>query len=80
MKEPSNIPLDHEGADTGEVDADRVAELDNVLANQVNRMAVKGMPVLLEPDDAEMMGAVPDDSMDPADITASRFDHIDHAA
>lgn len=58
---------------------DRATELDNVLANAVGQMAIKGMPVLVDPDDAEMMGAVPDDSIEPADVMAGRFDHIDHA-
>ena len=59
---------------------DRVRELDNALAHSVNQMAVKGMPVLVDPEDAEMMGAVVDDTIDPVDVMASRFDHIDHAA
>lgn len=59
---------------------DRATELDNTLANAVSQMAVKGMPVLVDPEDAEVMGAVLDDSIDPVDVMASRFDHIDHAA
>lgn len=59
---------------------DRATALDNALANAVNQMAVKGMPVLIDPEDAEVMGAVLDDSINPTDVMASRFDHIDHAA
>ncbi len=51
-------------------------EIDQAVANQVDRVASAGVPVAVDPDDAEAMGAFFDDALDLADALDSRFDDV----
>lgn len=46
------------------------------LAKQIAEMASAGMPVPVDPDDADMMGAFAEDALTPEDALESRFDDV----
>lgn len=51
-----------------------------VIADRVSGVASAGVPVAVDPDEAEAMGAFADDALDLADALDSRFDDVAEGA
>lgn len=51
-------------------------EINQTVSQQISEVASAGLPVAVDPDDADMMGAFEDDALDVADALESRFDDV----
>lgn len=51
-------------------------EIDQAVSQQISEVASAGVPVAVDPDDADMMGAFEDDALSAEDALESRFDDV----
>ena len=51
-------------------------EINQAVSQQVSEVASAGLPVPVDPDEADMMGAFEDDALSAEDALDSRFDDV----